>query len=117
MNCGFWRNCNAYFLNSVEKFRYFCYNSRSADCQIVGHIDCMRKIWRGGYAAAPKKVTTTKYELVQTASECFMEIGYSNTSPNLIANKLGISIGILAYLRCQHCYTLRYNKKLRKTVI
>jgi len=44
-----------------------------------------------------RKRTKTKYEIVQTASKCFMEIGYSNTSPNLIANKLGISTGNLTY--------------------
>ena len=40
---------------------------------------------------------TTKHEIIKTASECFMEIGYTNTSPNLIAKKMGISTGNLTY--------------------
>lgn len=46
---------------------------------------------------ARERITTTKFEIIQTASECFMEIGYSKTSPNLIAKKLGISTGNLTY--------------------
>jgi len=46
---------------------------------------------------ARSKDTTTKLEIVQTASECFLELGYSNTSPNLIVRKLGISTGNLTY--------------------
>ena len=44
-----------------------------------------------------KRETTTKYAIIKTASACFMEIGYSNTSPNLIAKKMGISTGNLTY--------------------
>lgn len=46
---------------------------------------------------ARKKMMTTKYEIIQTASECFMEYGYSGTSPNMIAKKMGISTGNLTY--------------------
>ena len=38
-------------------------------------------------------ITTTKYEIVQVASEFFFELGYSKTSPNMIAKELGISTG------------------------
>ena len=42
-------------------------------------------------------ITTTKFEIVQVASEFFFEIGYSKTSPNMIAKELGISTGNISY--------------------
>ena len=42
-------------------------------------------------------ITTTKYEIVQVASEFFFELGYSKTSPNMIAKELGISTGNISY--------------------
>lgn len=41
--------------------------------------------------------TTTKYEIVQAAAEFFFTEGYSNTSPRMIAEKLGISTGNITY--------------------
>lgn len=41
--------------------------------------------------------TTTKYEIVQTASEFFFTEGFSNTSPRMIAEKLGLSTGNITY--------------------
>lgn len=41
--------------------------------------------------------TTTKYEIVQTASEFFFTKGFSNTSPRMIAEKLGLSTGNITY--------------------
>ena len=41
--------------------------------------------------------TTTKYEIVQTASELFFTEGFSNTSPRMIAEKLGLSTGNITY--------------------
>lgn len=40
---------------------------------------------------------TTKYEIIQVASEFFMKTGYSNTSPKMIAEELGISTGNITY--------------------
>ena len=40
---------------------------------------------------------TTKYEIIQVASEFFMDKGYSNTSPKMIADELGISTGNITY--------------------
>ena len=44
-----------------------------------------------------RTATTTKYEIIQLASEYFMNIGYSNTSPKMIAEKLGLSPGNITY--------------------
>ena len=41
--------------------------------------------------------TTTKYEIIQTASEFFFTVGFSNTSPRMIAEKLGLSTGNITY--------------------
>ena len=41
--------------------------------------------------------TTTKYEIIQVASELFFETGYSNTSPKMIAEELGLSTGNITY--------------------
>lgn len=46
---------------------------------------------------AGKRATTTKYEIVQVASEFFFDVGYSNTSPKMIAEELGISTGNITY--------------------
>lgn len=46
---------------------------------------------------AKKRITKTKYEIIQVASKLFLEKSYSNTSPNLIAKELGISPGNLTY--------------------
>ncbi len=40
---------------------------------------------------------TTKYEIIQVASEFFFDVGYSNTSPKMIAEELGISTGNITY--------------------
>lgn len=42
-------------------------------------------------------ITTTKYEIIQVASEFFFEVGYSKTSPNMIAKELGLSTGNISY--------------------
>lgn len=42
-------------------------------------------------------ITTTKYEIIQVASELFFDIGYSNTSPRMIAEELGLSTGNITY--------------------
>lgn len=45
-----------------------------------------------------RTATTTKYEIIQAASEFFMNVGYSNTSPKMIAEKLGLSsLGNITY--------------------
>lgn len=41
--------------------------------------------------------TTTKYEIIQTAAEFFFTEGFSNTSPRMIAEKLGLSTGNITY--------------------
>ena len=42
--------------------------------------------------------TTTKYEIIKVASEFFLSVGYSNTSPKMIAEKLGLSsVGNITY--------------------
>ena len=46
---------------------------------------------------ARTRVTTTKYEIIQVASEFFFEKGYSATSPKLIASELQMSPGNLTY--------------------
>ncbi len=38
-----------------------------------------------------RTATTTKYEIIQAASEFFMSVGYTNTTPKMIAEKLGLS--------------------------
>lgn len=46
---------------------------------------------------ARKRVITTKYEIIQVATEFFLEKGVSATSPNMIAEELGISTGNITY--------------------
>lgn len=46
---------------------------------------------------ARTRVTTTKYEIIQVASEFFFDVGYSNTSPKMIAQELGLSTGNITY--------------------
>jgi len=46
---------------------------------------------------ARKRFSTTKYEIIQVASKYFMEVGYSNTSPKMIAKELDISTGNITY--------------------
>lgn len=46
---------------------------------------------------ARTRVTTTKYEIIQVASEFFFNAGYSNTSPKMIAEELGLSTGNITY--------------------
>lgn len=43
------------------------------------------------------KLTVTKYEIIQVASEFFLEKGYSATSPKMIAEELGFSTGNITY--------------------
>ncbi len=43
------------------------------------------------------RINTTKYEIIQTASKLFLEKGYSETSPKMICDELGISTGNLTY--------------------
>lgn len=40
---------------------------------------------------------TTKYEIIQVASAFFLDVGYSATSPKMIAQELGISTGNITY--------------------
>ena len=44
-----------------------------------------------------RAATTTKYEIIQTAAEFFFTEGFSNTSPRMIAEKLGLSTGNITY--------------------
>lgn len=46
---------------------------------------------------ARKRVKTTKYEIIQLASELFLSVGYSATSPKMIADELDISTGNITY--------------------
>lgn len=46
---------------------------------------------------ARKRTTTTKLEIIQVASEFFLKAGYSNTSPKMIADELGLSTGNITY--------------------
>lgn len=46
---------------------------------------------------ARTRVTTTKYEIIQVASEFFFDVGFSLTSPKMIAQELGISTGNITY--------------------
>lgn len=46
---------------------------------------------------ARARVTTTKYEIIQVASEFFFDVGFSNTSPKMIAQELGLSTGNITY--------------------
>lgn len=46
---------------------------------------------------ARRRATTTKYEIIQVAAEFFMEVGYSNTSPKMIAEELDLSTGNITY--------------------
>ncbi len=43
------------------------------------------------------RINTTKHEIIQTASKFFLEKGYSETSPKMICDELGISTGNLTY--------------------
>ncbi len=43
------------------------------------------------------RVNTTKQEIIQIASKFFLEKGYSETSPKMICDELGISTGNLTY--------------------
>lgn len=44
-----------------------------------------------------KTHTTTKYEIIQVAAECFLEKGVTATSPKMIANELALSTGNITY--------------------
>ncbi len=46
---------------------------------------------------ARKRVTSTKYEIIQVATEFFLEKGVSGTSPKMIATELGLSTGNITY--------------------
>lgn len=46
---------------------------------------------------ARTRVTTTKYEIIQVASEFFFDVGFSATSPKMIAQELGLSTGNITY--------------------
>ena len=46
---------------------------------------------------ARKRVTSTKYEIIQVATEFFLEKGVSETSPKMIAEELGLSTGNITY--------------------
>ncbi len=43
------------------------------------------------------RLNTTKYEIIQVASEFFLEKGYSVTSPKMVAEELGLSTGNITY--------------------
>ena len=46
---------------------------------------------------ARHRVNTTKYEIIRTATELFLERGYSTTTPKMICDALDISTGNLTY--------------------
>ena len=46
---------------------------------------------------ARRRVNTTKYDIIQTATTLFLEKGYSHTTPKLISDALDISTGNLTY--------------------
>lgn len=46
---------------------------------------------------ARRRVNTTRYEIIQTATRLFLEIGYSHTTPKMICDALDISTGNLTY--------------------
>lgn len=46
---------------------------------------------------ARKRVNTTKYEIIRTATQLFLEKGYSATTPKMICDELDISTGNLTY--------------------
>ncbi len=46
---------------------------------------------------AVKKSDRTRYEIIKTAIHLFLEKGYTNVSPNLIAKELNMSTGNLTY--------------------
>lgn len=46
---------------------------------------------------ARRHVNTTKYEIVQKATELFLEVGYSATTPKMVCDALDISTGNLTY--------------------
>lgn len=46
---------------------------------------------------ARRRINTTKYEIIQTATTLFLERGYSHTTPKLISEVLDISTGNLTY--------------------
>ena len=46
---------------------------------------------------ARTRVTTTKYEIMQVAAECFFSVGFTATSPRMIADELGLSTGNITY--------------------
>lgn len=46
---------------------------------------------------AHRRVNTTKYEILRCAVALFMEKSYTDTSPKMICDKLGISTGNLTY--------------------
>ena len=46
---------------------------------------------------ARRRVNTTKYEIIQTATQLFLEKGYSATTPKAICDALDISTGNLTY--------------------
>lgn len=70
---------------------YLCYNCTSAKLK-----QKIKKI-KWGDDSLSRSATTTKYEIIQVASEFFMNVGYSNTSPKMIAEKLGLSTGNITY--------------------
>lgn len=46
---------------------------------------------------ARTRVTTTRYEIIQVASEFFFDVGFTATSPKMIAKELGLSTGNITY--------------------
>ena len=46
---------------------------------------------------ARHRINTTKYEIIRTATELFLERGYSATTPKMICDELDISTGNLTY--------------------
>ena len=46
---------------------------------------------------ARRRVNTTRYEIIQTATTLFLEKGFSATPPKLICDTLGISTGNMTY--------------------
>ena len=53
---------------------------------------------KGGNGLARRRViSTTKYEIIQVAAECFLNKGVTVTSPKMIAEELGLSTGNITY--------------------
>ena len=60
-------------------------------------IPCEDMKTGGKEVARRRSITTTKYEIIQVASEFFLNKGVSQTSPQMIAAELDMSTGNITY--------------------